>query len=96
MIRDLLNSGDALDVHPQYGASGQSPGARESSVPNVATHPVVPERSPPDVTAAVVAITDQARSEIRRVATVLLMSIVVVGAALAWQLERIRDAILNR
>lgn len=86
----------AASVCPQYGAPGESPGARESSVPTVATPPVVPERSPPDVTAAVVAITDQARSEIRRVATVMLVTIVVVGAVIAIELERVRDAILNR
>lgn len=75
--------------------TGQSPAGREIRVRTVTTTPpVVPERSPPDVTAAVVAITDQARAEIRRLAAAVLVAVVLVGAALVWQLERIRETLI--
>lgn len=72
---------------------------RETRLPTTTTPSVAPDRSPPDVTAAVVSITDQARVEIRRVAlrvtAAVLVTVVIVGAALAWQIERVRDSILT-
>lgn len=88
-----------IDINPGRAATR----AQGAAMPT-ATRDTVPDRSPPDVTAAIVAITDQARGELRDVsgrvcatvvhATVAIVaSLVVVGAALAWQLERVRDAI---
>ena len=88
----------------------------EGLMPRAAqTDDVVPDRSPPDVTASVVAITDQARTELRegsdalrdavareasalretvvRATVVIVFSLALVGATIALQLDRVRDAI---
>lgn len=68
-------------------------------MPTVTTPPVVPERSPPDVTAAVVAITDGARRELRAlvaVIAVVAIAAVAVGIACMYRLNEIQHLLTTK